>query len=118
LQARLTALTASLIVGGLWALWHLPLLFNTNSIMSSYPLLPYLLQVIALAVIYTVLFNSTAGSVLIVTLFHAASNTVGPFVGIEQTIVVSLVAVALVLLLGPANLARRPKVILPPETQS
>jgi hypothetical protein len=38
LQARYSALTASLIVGVLWALWHLPLLVDSRNVMSQYPL--------------------------------------------------------------------------------
>ncbi len=107
LQRRYNALVASLIVGVLWALWHLPLLFNRDSVMGTYPLVPFLVEVTALSIIYTWIFNNTRGSLLIVTLFHAASNTVGPFVGIEQTVVVTLVALLLVFIFGPAHLSRR-----------
>lgn len=106
LQARHGALAASLIVGVFWALWHLPLLLIKGDVMSTYPLAPYFLEVIAISVVYTWLYNSTRGSVLIVTIFHAASNVVGPFLGVEQTVAAVLVAAALVILWGPARLAR------------
>jgi uncharacterized protein len=107
LQTRFSALTASLIAGVLWALWHLPLLFNQGSVMSTYPLVPYLLKVIAFSVVYTWLFNSTRGSLLFVTIFHAASNTVGPFTGTEQMALAVLLAAILVAACGAAHLSRR-----------
>lgn len=113
LQSRYNALLASLIVGVLWAVWHLPLLLNKGSVMSTYPLMPYLLQVIAISVVYTWIFNSTGGSLLIVTLFHAASNTVGPFPGLEQTLVTILVAAGIVMVFGAAYLSRREGRIVP-----
>jgi len=106
LQARHGALVASLIVGAFWALWHLPLLLIEGDVMSTYPMIPYFLELIALSVVYTWLYNSTRGSVLIVTIFHAASNVVGPFVGIEQTVAAFLAAAVLVMLYGPARLTR------------
>jgi len=106
LQARYSALVSSLIVGALWAVWHLPLLLNANSVMSTYPLGAYLIYVIAVSVIYAWIFNNTRHSLLIVTLFHAACNTVGPFAGMEQALIVSLAAVFLVVVYGPSHLSR------------
>lgn len=107
LQSRYNALVSSLIVGVLWALWHLPLLLMKSNVMSTYPMIPYFLKVVAVSVVYTWIFNNTRGSLLIITLFHAASNTVGPFVGIEQTLVFSLVAAVIVMVFGAADLSRR-----------
>lgn len=107
LQQKHTALVASLIVGVLWALWHLPLLYVNGSVMADYPLGWFIVAVIARSVIHAWLFNSTGGSLLFVTLYHAASNSVGPFLGIEQVIVESVVAVALVIVFGAKRLSRR-----------
>lgn len=104
LQARRDALISGLIVGMLWALWHLPLLLTEDNVMSAYPLIPYLLYVIGLSPLYTWLFNSTGGSVLVVTVFHAASNTFGSF-DVAEAAVVLLLAAAVVF--GPAHLSRR-----------
>ena len=106
LQARHSALLSSLIVGVLWALWHLPLLLNAGNVMSTYPLIPFFLAVVARAVVYTWLFNSTGGSVLMVTIFHAASNTVGTFVPVEA-LVTAVLAAAIAIGFGPAHLSRR-----------
>lgn len=37
LQTRYSALASSIIIGVLWALWHLPLLLIADNVMSTYP---------------------------------------------------------------------------------
>jgi uncharacterized protein len=106
LQARYSALVSSLIVGVLWALWHLPLLLNADNVMSTYPLLPFFVAVLARAVLYSWLYNSTGGSVLIVTIFHAVSNTGFTFVPAEVLVSVVLVAI-IVIAFGPARLSHQ-----------
>ena len=74
MQARHSALKASLLIGILWGPWHLPLwLTGTESHpISLYP--AFVVAVIASSVFYTWLYNNTGGSLLIVVLYHAASN--------------------------------------------
>jgi membrane protease YdiL (CAAX protease family) len=112
LQSHYSALISSLIVGFLWTLWHLPLLFIKGSIMATYPLIPFFLGTIASAILYTWLYNNSSGSVLIVTIFHAVSNTVGPSAGPEQTFVLILLAIIIVISFGPSHLSRRGKRIV------
>lgn len=65
---------ASIILGILWATWHLPLFFFPGSdiLRQSFPL--YLLQVTALSVAMAWLYWRTGGSLLLVMLMHAAVN--------------------------------------------
>ena len=70
LQAGRSPLAASLILGVLWAAWHLPM-FLTGLIHW-----PDALLVIALSVVFSWLFNHTHGSVLLAFLFHAAFDAV------------------------------------------
>lgn len=77
LQARSQALAAACIAGVLWGLWHLPLFFIQGHPFASEPYLPWLLGIVAESILYTWLYNGARGSLLIVTLFHAAINTVG-----------------------------------------
>jgi hypothetical protein len=74
LQSRRTALMASLVLGTLHALWHLPLWLNgdPDNQLGLYP--AFVIQVIAVAVIYTWLYNGTKGSLLLAVLFHTALN--------------------------------------------
>jgi uncharacterized protein len=74
MQARHSALKASLLIGILWGPWHLPL-WLTGS--EGHPIslyVPFVVAVVASSVIYTWLYNNTGGSLLIVVLYHAASN--------------------------------------------
>jgi uncharacterized protein len=66
--------TASLIVGVIWAFWHLPLfvIAATGSTGQSFPI--YLLHVTALSVAMTWLYWKSGGSLLLVMLMHAAVN--------------------------------------------
>ena len=82
--------------------------------MSTYPLGPNFAYVIALTVLYTWLFNSTGGSVLIVTIFHDASNTVGSFDLAEAAITILLAAI-IVIVFGPAHLSRHGERIVEKE---
>jgi uncharacterized protein len=75
LQARYSALIASLILGFFWAGWHLPFALTTGSALSDIPLYWYFFFVMGLSILYTWIFNHTSGSVLLAILFHAASNT-------------------------------------------
>ena len=70
LQAGRSALSASLILGVLWAAWHLPM-FITGLIHW-----PDALAILGMSVVFSWLFNHTKGSVLIAFLFHAAIDAV------------------------------------------
>ncbi|MGE5652884.1 MAG: type II CAAX prenyl endopeptidase Rce1 family protein [Bacillota bacterium] len=107
LQSRYNALISSTIVAVAWALWHLPLLMTKGNVMSTYPLMPYLIAIVARSIVYTWLYNSTNGSAFIATLYHGLSNMVGPFVGVEQTIIECVLAVILVVVFGAEHLTRR-----------
>jgi membrane protease YdiL (CAAX protease family) len=73
-QARHSALKASLIIGILWGFWHLPLwlIGRESNPISLY--IPFVLAVIATSVICTWLYNNTGGSLFIIVLYHAAIN--------------------------------------------
>jgi len=65
---------ASILLGVIWACWHLPLFllsgFDTTG--QSFPL--YLLQVTAVSVALAWLYARTGGSLLLTMLMHAATN--------------------------------------------
>jgi len=70
LQFRYTALVASLILGVLWAFWHLPFV-----VVGEDTWIDAILFTIEWSIVYTWLFNNAKGSVLIVMLFHNMNNT-------------------------------------------
>ena len=117
MQARHSALKASLIIGILWGSWHLPLWLRGTESHRISLYVPFVLAVIASSVICTWLYNNTGGSLLIIVLYHAAINLpitvlISPL-GREQTqpflIYVALTviaAVAVVIANGAENLSR------------
>ena len=81
LQSIMSPLAASLVVGVVWTFWHTPMFwFPGAAIPSSLELsatavLLYLAQIVAEAILFTVLFNRSNGSVLLAIVFHTAFNT-------------------------------------------
>jgi uncharacterized protein len=75
LQARYGPLWASLILGALHGLWHLPALFTVLlGPLAPAQLAPFFLTAIAATFLYTWIANRTGDSVLLAMLTHAASN--------------------------------------------
>lgn len=75
LQQSIGALKASLLVGAAWGVWHLPLFFIPGNFHTAIPLTAFLLETLALSVVMAWLYNGSGRSLLMVHLFHAASNT-------------------------------------------
>ena len=75
LQERFSALNSSLILGVVWALWHLPLFWIPGDFHQQLPLAWFLIQTVSITILYTWVYNATKGSLLIILLLHAASNT-------------------------------------------
>lgn len=77
LLQRYRALTASLILGAIWFVFHVPIMFVPNSVAGSQSLdtaLPFLIGVLAASTLITWLSVKTRGSVLLIALFHGAVN--------------------------------------------
>ena len=77
LQARHSALMASLLLGVLHGLWHLPLHFIDGTTQQVIPVWEFILKVTVGAIIYTWLYNQSDGNLFVVSLYHALSNTLG-----------------------------------------
>ena len=81
LQASLPALSASLLLGVLWGLWHLPLLIAQGLPLAFAGLVGFISYVLAyplpLAVLFTWVYNNTKGSLLLMVLFHTVIDIVG-----------------------------------------
>jgi membrane protease YdiL (CAAX protease family) len=75
LQNALGPIGASITIGVIWAMWHLPLFYMTSMPQYGSPFFAYMLYTIGLSAILTWLAIHTAGSVVIATLFHGAVNT-------------------------------------------
>ncbi len=118
LQQGHSALTATLLLGLAWALWHLPAFFYKDTyvamgLVAGFPLL--LLSILAASIVFTWLYNSTRGSLLLVILFHAlfdflsVSRAGGDYVAAIMSAGVMIWAVLIVILFKPANLSQMQK---------
>ncbi|MFN2132452.1 MAG: type II CAAX prenyl endopeptidase Rce1 family protein [Anaerolineae bacterium] len=110
LQRGHSALSATLILWALWALWHLPLFFYSYDL-SVVPGLT--IGLLAGAVTFTWLYNSTGGSILAVAVWHGTFDyTTGCTACKTSTTaailstVVMVWAVVVVILFRPATLSR------------
>lgn len=70
LQRRMSPFAASLVIGVLWGLWHLPVLLSRGPVSAAF----FLVLTIGLSCIFTLLFNGSGGSLIPVLLFHATQN--------------------------------------------
>lgn len=86
MQSRYGALRATLLLGVLWVFWHLPDFLTdaqrggpgANLVTLLTINLPiFFVMVMAMAVIFTWVFNHTGGSVFIAILLHASINVFG-----------------------------------------
>jgi hypothetical protein len=72
LQRSLAPLEAGLVVGLVWMFWHVPLFLMPDTTQAEVPFAWYALYVPAVSVLFTGLYNRTGGSLVPVTLSHAA----------------------------------------------
>jgi membrane protease YdiL (CAAX protease family) len=75
LLERWRVLPASIVLGVLWGLWHLPTFFVPGMPQSAFPLPAYVLHTTALSVLFAWLYFRTQGSVLYATFLHGCVNT-------------------------------------------
>jgi CAAX protease family protein len=119
LQARWNALSSSLVLGALWALWHLPLFFMPGMLHADHGIGSawfwlFMATVIPMAIIATWIFNNTCRSTLAAILFHFTSNlaydigNVTERTNLYSTLLWIVAAIAVVTFCGARTLARRP----------
>jgi membrane protease YdiL (CAAX protease family) len=65
---------ASLILGLVWGLWHLPLFFISDTVQAHMTLALFLLSTVAMSVIFAWLALHTRGSVAAALVLHTAIN--------------------------------------------
>jgi membrane protease YdiL (CAAX protease family) len=118
LQAGRSALSASLVLGVVWGVYHLPLFFMGQAARPPSLFVPFIVSTIALSVVLSWVYNGTGGSLLMVVLIHATFNLpltlmIQPL-GSQGTLpfllwcgLAVVVAVVVVIVAGPAHLSRK-----------
>ena len=71
---RTGPMLASLVLGVIWALYHLPLFWTVGRPLYGESFLILLVELPAMSVLYTWVFQHTAGSALLAILFHASGS--------------------------------------------
>jgi membrane protease YdiL (CAAX protease family) len=116
LQSRYAALFSALLLGVIWALWHIAVYIRSfNPVWFAW----YAVSVIAKSVLITWAYNGSRGSLLLATLYHSTWNTAGLLLpitlklsaadpGAFAYVVLTEVAVAVLVtvLAGPERLSR------------
>jgi membrane protease YdiL (CAAX protease family) len=107
LQRRFAPFWAGLILGVIWALWHIPSFFISGMPQTAWSAGPYFLGIITLSVILTPMFNAARGSLLIAVLYHfQMMNPLWPDAQPYDSFILIGVA-ALVVWLNRRNMFRR-----------
>ena len=114
MQAKGSALRAALLLGIVWALWHLP--FFVFMMPDPFLLIPQILSLVGIRILIVWIFNNTGKSVFAAILFHAVDNAalvtfpeimaVKPWGSIVYCGLVMITAIAVIFLWGWRSLAR------------
>mgnify|MGYP000013507545 CR=1 FL=1 len=74
LQRHLVPVMAGLVLGVIWAVWHLPAFMLSGTPQAAWDFMPFFAGSVACSVILTALFNNGRGSILLAMLFHFQMN--------------------------------------------
>ncbi|MFD1646000.1 CPBP family intramembrane glutamic endopeptidase [Haloarchaeobius litoreus] len=126
LQLNWSALSASLILGVVWAVWHLPLFFvggsfQAESVGFGTPgFWLFMVGVVALSVAFTWVYNHTARSILAIILFHGWVNFVSEAIEVGDVFYYGhwvLLAVLVTAIWGAKTLTSADEVPRPPHSR-
>ncbi|MHA2370118.1 MAG: CPBP family glutamic-type intramembrane protease [Candidatus Hodarchaeales archaeon] len=124
LLERWNATETSLILGVIWALWHLPLFFirgigqNTDmDRLGPFYLVNFILITIGLTFIYTWLYTNSESNVFLVLVFHGIANGSAALFNLWDTlesmtmtvILVWVIAISLIIYYGPNSFCKEKK---------
>lgn len=126
LQEKHSALSAGLVIGSIWAVWHLPNFFIRGAPQEGMPFIGFFLEIVAFSILLVWVYNNTHGSLLMPFLWHGAIIVTSIFVPVLPLatrgdllpfwISVGLTvgcAIVVVLVTDPARLVRRSSIMQP-----
>jgi membrane protease YdiL (CAAX protease family) len=120
LQQRWSALLSSLILGVVWAFWHLPFYIDPDMAAGHIPLPIFTVICIVLSILFTWIYNNTGGSLVGTMLAHFCFNLTGAFIigylGMAPAMVMNIAggallggwAILVIVLAGPRHFSRNP----------
>jgi len=117
LQSKMNAFEASLILGGIWSVWHFPLFLINETAYFGQNFYGFTVYLLALSILFTWLNNNTNGSILVAILFHTSINVtsalflqrVSPLGSIYFIILLDVVMIAIIVIFGKDTLKRSDK---------
>ncbi len=121
LQARWNALVSSLILGVMWAGWHIPLFFMNGTFQhdqvgfGTLNFWLFCIGTIVSSILFTWLYNNTHRSTLAAILFHFMLNFSGELLSptdrarFYQLLLLIITTVVVVIIWGPETLAQQRK---------
>ena len=74
MQRVIAPVWAGLIIGFLWAVWHIPAFYLGGTPHTAWSLLPFLVGVTAVGVVMAVVYNKTGGNILLAIVIHWQLN--------------------------------------------
>jgi len=117
MQARISPLIASIIIGALWAAWHIPSDITRWSLLASghtyISFLWFLALTISGSILMAWVYNRTGGSLVLMIIFHVGLTVLGNFVKIpsfatyqfgpyEFATILQMIAVVVVVIMTPS----------------
>lgn len=111
-QARLSALTSSIVLGLIWMSWHIPFFFIPGLPLYQRDLLGWAPWLLMTSILQTWIFNNTKGSVLAAALFHATMNTSLVILPTQDSLryyyaLLFVIIIFIVVVFGPENLVKQ-----------
>jgi len=115
LESRFKALDSSLILGIIWAFWHVPFYF----VEARMPLYIFVPLTLVITILMTWGYNNTNGSLIITIIFHFSFNFNGRFITgnlgllpemifqIAGGVMIGIYVIVVVLYAGPEKLSRK-----------
>jgi len=70
LQRKFAPFWAGLLLGLVWAVWHIPAFLMSGTPQSNWSFIPFFAGIVAISVVLTPLFNASKGSLLIAVIYH------------------------------------------------
>lgn len=123
LQLNWSALSASVILGVVWATWHLPLFFVQGSFQAeevgfgTVGFWLFMIGIVALSVVFTWVYNHTSRSIVAIIVLHGWVNFVSETIEVADVFYYPawvLLAVALTVIWGAKTLRNADDVPHPP----